>query len=139
MCDYRGVESQNVLGGRLAKRSRVSNGRDMFRDVDGRSPIVRRYKDICTAVLADQGGIENMSESRLQLIRRFAGVAVLAEETEANIANGKPVDISDYATLCSTLVRISNRVGINRVPKNIIPNVHEYLEHKRNEADASDT
>ena len=80
-----------------------------------------------------------MSESRVQLIRRFAGVAVLAEETEANLANGKSVDISDYATLCSTLVRISNRVGINRVPKNVTPNVYDYLERKRNETDTDDT
>ena len=130
---------KNVLGGRLARRSRVSNGRDMFRDVDGRSPIVRRYKDIATAVIADQGGVETCSESRLQLIRRFAGVAVLAEECEANIAKGQPIDISDYATLCSTLVRISNRVGINRVPKILTPSVHDYLERRRNEIDASDT
>jgi hypothetical protein len=120
----------NVLTGRKkTARSRVSNGRDILRNVDGRSPIVRRYRDVTTAVLADQGGIENCSESRLQLIRRFAGIAVLAEETEADLANGKPVDIGDYATLCSTLVRLASRIGLNRHARELVPSVAQYLEN----------
>jgi len=108
-------------------RSRVSNGRDIFRNVDGRSMVVRRYRDICAAVLSDQGS--DVSESRLQLIRRFAGIAVLAEETEAKLANGQPVDISDYSTLCSTLVRISTRIGLNRRALDVTPTVEEYVRH----------
>lgn len=39
-------------------RSRISNGRDLLPDIDGRSPIARRYKDIAAAILVDQGGAD---------------------------------------------------------------------------------
>jgi hypothetical protein len=37
-------------------RSRISNGGDTLPDVDGRWLVVRRYRDIASAILADQGG-----------------------------------------------------------------------------------
>jgi hypothetical protein len=39
----------------------------------------------------------------MQLIRRFASGAVLAEALEARLARGENVDISEYALLSSTL------------------------------------
>ena len=60
-------------------RSRITNGRAMLSDhVDGRGQAARRYRDLCAAISADQGGAERLSTARVQLIRRFAGGAVLA-------------------------------------------------------------
>jgi hypothetical protein len=98
--------------------SRVSNGHDLLPNIDGRSIIARRYRDISFAILVDQGG-ENVSESRKQLIRRFAAAAVLAEQLEAKLANGQEIDIAQHALLCSTLTRLSQRIGLNRVAKDI--------------------
>jgi hypothetical protein len=78
-------------------RSRVSNGRDVLPDCDGRSTIARRYRDIAGAILTDQGGIDTCSESRKQLIRRFAAAAVLAEQMEARLARGEQIDIAEHA------------------------------------------
>ncbi len=100
-------------------RSRVSNGRDVLPDVDGRSIIARRYRDIMGAILSDQGGVAQCSESRLQLVRRFAAAAVLAEQLEARLANGETIDIAEHATLSSTLVRLAAKIGIDRVAKDI--------------------
>jgi len=47
---------------------------------------------------------------------------------EARLANGDPINIADYATLTSTLVRVVSRLGINRLPKNIVPSLAEYLD-----------
>ena len=78
------------LGPRLAaQRSRVSNGSDVLPDVDGRSAIARRYRDIIAAIMTDQGGADRMSEARQQLVRRFAAASVLAEQLELRIANGE--------------------------------------------------
>ena len=55
----------------------------MLPDVDGRSGIARRFRDIASAILVDQGGEAQCSESRKQLVRRFAAAAVLAEQMEA--------------------------------------------------------
>jgi hypothetical protein len=114
-------------------RSRVSNGRDVLPNIDGRSLIARRYRDIVTAIVGDQGGADHCSESRTQLIRRFAAAAVLAEQMESKLANGKEIDIQEHALLCSTLVRVAQRIGIDRRARTIVPDLKDYLEGRATE------
>jgi hypothetical protein len=95
-------------------RSAVSNGRDVLPDVDGRSVIARRYRDIASQIMVDQGGADQCSEARSQLVRRFAAAAVLAEQLEAKLARGEAVDVAEHALLCSSLVRLGQRIGIDR-------------------------
>ena len=78
-------------------------------------------------IAIDQGGADRCSETRMQLIRRFASGAVLAEALEARLARGEPVDIAEHALLSSTLVRLAQRIGINRVVKDLTPSLSEYL------------
>jgi hypothetical protein len=108
-------------------RSRVSNGPSFLPDVDGRSLIARRYRDIAQAILTDQGGADQVSEARLQLVRRFSAAAVLAEQLEARLANGEDIDIAEHALLCSTLVRVANKIGINRIPKDLGPTLGDLI------------
>jgi hypothetical protein len=114
-------------------RSRVTNGVDILPGIDGRSPTARRYRDICAQVASDQGGAERMSEARMQLVRRFAGLAVLAENVEANLVNGGSVDVVEYSQLTSTLTRVVQRLGINRVAKNVTPTLEQYLGQQQEE------
>jgi hypothetical protein len=107
----------------------VSNGRDVLPNVDGRSLLARRYRDIASAILVDQGGADQCSESRQQLIRRFAACSVLAEGVEAALARGEQIDIAEHSTLCSTLTRLASRLGLERRAKNITPSVQEYVAH----------
>jgi hypothetical protein len=109
-------------------RSRVSNGKDVLPGVDNRTMIARRFYDVCQALIADQAGLDHCSEARLQLIRRFAAAAVMAEEIEARLAKGEQIDIGEHAQLSSTLVRLVRRIGINRRLKNVMPELHDYLE-----------
>jgi hypothetical protein len=110
-------------------RSRLTNARALLLDqVDGRSALYRRYRDVANAILADQGGIEQCSESRKHLIRRFAAAAVLAEQMETNIVNGEPVNIAEFAQLSSTLVRITNHLGLERIPKIVDGLVSEVID-----------
>jgi len=111
-------------------RTRITNGRDILPNIDGRSLIARRYRDIVSAILIDQGGVDRCSESRKQLIRRFAAAAVLAEQMEARLASGEPIDprfIAEHATLSSTLVRLAAKVGINRVARDVTPSLSDLL------------
>jgi hypothetical protein len=112
-------------------RSRVSNGAEVLPGIDGRSLVARRYRDIAGAILVDQGGEDLCSESRKQLVRRFAAAAVLAEQMEAKLARGEEIDIQEHALLCSTLVRVAQRIGIDRIPKNVTPSLGQLLrEHE---------
>jgi hypothetical protein len=72
--------------GKPQARSRISNGRELLPNVDGRGIVARRYRDIICAVASDQGGAEGLSEARLQLIRRFSAASVLAEQMEARVS-----------------------------------------------------
>ena len=109
-------------------RSRVTNGRDLLPGIDGRSTVARRFHDIVSAILVDQGGLDRCSESRLQLIRRFAAAAVIAEQMESCLANGEEIDVSQHALLCSSLVRLAQRIGIDRRARSITPSLPDYLD-----------
>src|SRR5437660_12008556 len=85
------------VGRRSSKqRSRMTNGTALLPDVDGRSAIARRFKDITSGILAHQGGADQCSESRLQLVRRFAAAAVLAARIERRLAKREPFDIQEH-------------------------------------------
>ena len=111
----------------VTNRSRISNGQEILPGVDQRLAIARRYRDLVAQIAIDQGGADRCSEVRMQLIRRFASGAVLAEELEARLARGEAVDIADHALLSSTLVRLAQRIGINRVAKDLTPSLDDYL------------
>jgi hypothetical protein len=115
----------------LTNRSRVSNGREILPGIDGRSAAARRVYDICSAIAADLGGADRLSETRLSLVRRFASLATLAEEQEARLAEGKEVDVATLAGLSSTLCRLASRIGLKRVAKDITPTLAEILQPGR--------
>ncbi len=114
-------------------QSRVTNGKEILPGIDGRSLVARRYRDIAQQIIADQGGQDRLAEARLQLIRRFAAAAVLAEMAEARLANGEQINVAEHSLLASTLVRIAQRIGINRGAREILPTLREYLETKPQE------
>ncbi len=81
-----------------------------------------------SAVASDQGGSSQLSEARLQLVRRFSATAVLAEQMEARLARGEQIDIHEYSLVVSTMVRVAQRIGIDRVPREIVPSLADYLK-----------
>lgn len=113
---------------KASARSRVTNGKDLLPGIDGRSPAARRYHDVMQAVIADMGGVDRCSEARVALVRRFAAACVLAEQLEAKLVNGETIDVGEHALLSSTLTRLVQRIGLGRIPKNITPHLHDYLE-----------
>lgn len=124
--------NHDLTAKRPQARSRVSNGRDILPDTDGRSIIARRYRDVASQLVVDAGGLERCSEARLQLIRRFAAVSVIAEHLEARLARGESFDVHEHTQLASTAVRLASRIGVDRRAKNITPSLQEYVASKRN-------
>ena len=123
----------------LRQRSRLSNNAGLLScEADGRTAIARRFRDLTNAIIQDSGGAHGLAEARLQLIRRFAASAVIAEAMEAKLANGENIDIAAHATLCSVLVRLSTRIGINRTAREIVPTLGEYLRSKATDSEAAE-
>lgn len=120
-----------------ATRARLTNGADnLAHAVDGRTLIAKRYRSITSQLVADQGG--DVAEARLQLIQRFAGAAVLSELIETKIVSGQTVDLTEYSQLISSLVRIAARIGLDRTPRNISPDLKSYLDRRPDVIDADD-
>jgi hypothetical protein len=136
--DSKRAAGRPLVARKAQARSRVSNGRDVLPGVDNRTMIARRFFDVCQAMISDAAGLDRCSEARLQLIRRFAAAAVMAEEMEARLAKGEQIDVAEHAQLSSTLVRLAARIGINRRIKPITPDLHDYLESKVAEREAAD-
>jgi hypothetical protein len=111
------VESTTIVTRKPRARSRVSNGGAWLANVDQRSSVARRYRDLMAEAIADAGGIDACSQARLQLIRRLAALSVQLEQLEAKLADGAEIDIAEYTSLTSTLVRVVSRLGINRVAR----------------------
>jgi hypothetical protein len=118
---------------RPSARSRMTNGTRgaVLPGIDQRSAVARRFRDVIASVCADLGGADRCTETRLQLIRRFAALAVQAEAMEATFAEGREIDISAHAHISSTLVRLAARIGLKRVPKNVTPDLRSYLDGGR--------
>jgi hypothetical protein len=53
---------------------------------------------------------------------------------ESRLANGEQINIAEHAQLASTLVRIAQRIGINRRAKDITPALPDYLDAAEAEA-----
>jgi len=108
------------------RRSRVTNGSALLPGIDGRSPTAKRYKDLVCIIVADQGGADMLSEARMQLIRRFAAAACLAEQMEARVARR-----STWKSTPSFPPRWSasvNHLGLERVPRDVTPYVGEVID-----------
>jgi hypothetical protein len=117
-------------------RSRVTNHRTLLPHLDGRSAGARRFRDLVRAFVVDMGGIEQCSEIKLGLLRRLAAMTVQAEALEAKMVDGEEVDIATLCQLASTAMRISSRLGIERVPRPIEPSLADAIRQNWSNGDA---
>jgi hypothetical protein len=93
-------------------RSRVTNHKDLLPNLKGTSRGARRFRDLVNAFGRDLGGLDQLSEIKLNLLRRLASVVVQSELLEAKMINGEEVAVADLCQLASTAMRLSARLGI---------------------------
>ena len=99
--------------------------------VDGRSVIARRFRDLVAAIVEDLGGAEAITEGELQLVRRAASLCVQCELLEAEAARGADLEVDSYVKLVNALNRTLGSIGLKRRPRDVTPNLHEYVEGNR--------
>jgi hypothetical protein len=121
---------------KLAKstaRSRVTNGRELLPNIDGRSLWLRRYRDLLALHLSDLGGSEAVSSAELAILRRAACLMVELERIEVLLASDDP-RISREHTLdvyqrgSNTLRRLLESVGLQRRQRDVTPTLDQYLD-----------
>ena len=79
-------------------------------------------------LVADQGGHENCSAIRKELIERFCSLAILCRAMERRIARGdevgqrgqgRGIDLSEYVAAVGALNRLASRLGLSRRARRI--------------------
>jgi hypothetical protein len=114
-------------------RSAVTNGRRSFvSDGDGRSPWMRRRRDLEMIYAEDLGGRDSLSGYQMGLVEAAATIRVELERMEARLSSGEVVDVEVYARVASHYRRIAESLGIERKARNI-PSISEYLARKEAE------
>jgi len=93
-------------------KSKVTNNTSPFLgDVDGRSAEARRFKDVFRSLTEALGGVDTLSAGQVLLCRKAAGLEVLTEKIESQIANGHTIENGEYSRCVGHLSRILDRLG----------------------------
>ena len=114
-------------------RTRVGNRVSLWLDseVDGRSALARRFKEVFGEISADLGGFDRMSEGQRQLARRCALLSVECERLEGQAVLGAEFDLDTYGQLTDRLGRAFQRLGMKRVPRDVTPSLASIVQkHK---------
>jgi hypothetical protein len=109
---------------RSRQKSRITNGSALLPDIDGRSPWIRRCKDIIAAHISDLGGEDNTSEAERSIIRRAAVLSVELERLELTFAQAGAADRASldlYSRVASNLRRLLEAVGLERRSRDLTP------------------
>jgi hypothetical protein len=106
------------------QHSRITNGSRLLAGVDGRSPWIRRCKDIIRAHLVDLGGEDNASAAERSIIRRCAVLTTELERLEVRFAlanEASPEDLDLYQRTANSLRRLLEAVGLQRRSRDVTP------------------
>jgi hypothetical protein len=101
------------------QRSRITNGTALLSGVDGRSPWVRRCKDVIAAHLSDT---PDASAAERSIIRRASVLTVELERMERQFAlagEADPAQLDLYARVAANLRRLLESVGLQRRAKDV--------------------
>jgi hypothetical protein len=90
-------------------RSAVTNGSKLLVGIDGRSPTARRFRDLVQAYTAEVGG--DLSQTDLSMVKTAASLSLSAELRQADLVNGKTVDLDDLIRLSSEVRRILDAIA----------------------------
>ena len=108
-------------------RSKITNHVDLLPGVSGASSQARRFRDLVNSILSDMGGPTLCSEVKIGLARRLAAATVQCEQIEARMIQGGQIDIATLCQLASTCMRLSVRLGLERVARDMTPSLSQYL------------
>jgi hypothetical protein len=119
-------------------RSRVGNGSVLLEGADGRSPWVRRLKELLADHISDLGGDSNVSAAERAILRRACVMIVECERLERQFANAGEASADDldcYGRISGNMRRLLEAVGLQRRPRSVNElSLHDIIrEHERSQ------
>ena len=119
-----------VVDLKQAKPKRVS--RDLV-EIDKHSGSARFFQKLVRDVETDLGGRRQLTRIEGELIRAFAGAATTLQYLNVQVVLGESseIDLTGYATIASTMLRIGARLGLGRRARDVTPSLSEHLASLR--------
>jgi hypothetical protein len=116
------------LKSRGVKKRRRQAPRDLvpFEKATG---AARFFQRMVKDVESDLGGRRYLTRIEGELIRAFCGAATLLQYQNVQVAIGESseIDLSGYATIASTMLRIGARLGFSRRARDLTPSLSDLL------------
>jgi hypothetical protein len=119
-----------------AKQKAKRQSARVLMELDKTSGPARFFNRMRRDIAADLGGRRELSRIEDELIKGFAGCATRLEYLNYQILLGvaAEADVSSYANLASTMLRIGARLGFHRRAKDVTPALPDYLDAAEAEA-----
>ena len=108
--------------------TRRGTGAIVLANVDGRSMMARRFREITAGIESDLGG--DLTEAQRHIIARAATLACWCEERETELAQGQEFDASQYATVSNAMRRLLSDLGLERRARDVTPDLRDYIAGK---------
>jgi hypothetical protein len=107
---------------------RVKKRRDP-RSLEQATGAARFFQKMVREIENDLGGRRQLSRIEGELIQAFCGAATQVQylNRQVMLGEGSEIDLSGYATLASTMLRIGARLGFQRRARDVTPTVDQYL------------
>ncbi len=108
------------------------------RKIDLRTNASRHFVSLIEGLIADLGGLANVSVAEMELVRRAAALGVdLAYQESQALHDNDNLDPHIYRTMAQAQRNILQALGLRRRTRDITPRLYDILEgHAREVADA---
>jgi hypothetical protein len=81
-------------------------------NLDGRTHAAKAFDRLYAAISSDLGG--DLTAVERSLVEGFCGASTVLQALNTKLALGQEIDLGEYSVLCSSLVRISSKIGLSR-------------------------
>ncbi|MGX5846931.1 hypothetical protein ACWGTO_07615 [Mesorhizobium sp. PL10] len=124
------AERAGVVPTKSRQRSKLGNGTALLPDIDGRSAIARRIRELLAEFTSDMG--QDPSAPKLVIAKRAAVLSAWCESAEAKMAKAddtlEALDIGTYTTAINTLRRLLTDIGLERKMKDVTPSLRDQMQ-----------
>lgn len=107
----------------IKKTKRVKRAPRDLVAIDKASGPARFFDRMVREIESDLGGRRDLTRIEGELIRAFAGAATTLQYLNHQVLLGETseIDLSGYATIASTMLRIGARLGFHRRARDVTP------------------
>ena len=100
--------------------------------IDKTGGAARFFDRMVRQIEVDLGGRRHLTRIEGELVRAFAGAATTLQYLNHQVLLGETgeIDLSGYATIASTMLRIGSRLGLQRRSVDVTPDPLEYAQHE---------